>query len=62
LITDGEAPLIWSARVWFDDGRPDRLLLGHTGFLEHFTATFEGRGHRVSLQPNGTFPEPILRF
>lgn len=50
LITDGETPLIWSARVWFHDGRPDRVLLGHLGFLEHFTATFDGRGHRVSLQ------------
>jgi hypothetical protein len=62
LITDGQTPLIWSARALFHDGRPDRLLLGHAGFLEHFTVGFDGRRHCVSLQPNGTFPEPILRF
>jgi hypothetical protein len=62
LISDGMTPLIWSARVWFHEGSQDKLLLGHLGFLEHFTAIFDGRNHRVILEPNGPFPKPILRF
>jgi hypothetical protein len=44
----------WPARVGFHDGWA--VLLGHKGFMEHFTATFNGRQRRVTLQPNGTFP------
>jgi hypothetical protein len=52
------AVLRWSARVAFHAG--GRALLGHAGFLEHFTATFNGRRRHVTLTPNGTAPPPTM--
>jgi hypothetical protein len=57
-ISDGPTTWRWSARVGFHDSPPQAYVLGHNGFLEHFTATFEGLNRRVSLVPNGTFPPP----
>ncbi|HEU5118115.1 MAG TPA: hypothetical protein VFT74_15955 [Isosphaeraceae bacterium] len=48
----------WSARVGFVVGR-DRALWGHAGFLDHFTARFDGLEKVVDLRSNGTFPPPI---
>jgi hypothetical protein len=48
----------WSARVAFHAGA--RSILGHAGFLDHFTATFNGRRRHVTLTPNGTAPAPTM--
>ncbi len=57
-ISDGPITRRWSARVGFHDGPKHAYVLGHNGFLEHFTSTFDGLNRRVSLLPNGTFPPP----
>jgi hypothetical protein len=41
----------WSARVGFHAG--PRIVLGHCGFLEFFTASFNGRNRHLTLTPNG---------
>ncbi len=46
----------WSARVGFHAGF--RIVLGHVGFLEYFTATFNGRSRQLTLTPNGSAPAP----
>lgn len=33
-----------------------RAIWGHAGFLNHFTATFDGRRKSVRLDPSDTFP------
>ncbi len=31
-------------------------ILGHEGFLDYFTATFDGENCVVALEPNGSIP------
>ena len=55
LVTPGDGPR-WAARAGFyRDARP---ILGHEGFLDHFTAKFNGRAKTLTLTPNGTAPLP----
>jgi predicted aspartyl protease len=51
----GFRALRWPATVAFLDsgGNP---ILGHVGFLQYFTASFNGRRGHVTLTPNHTFP------
>ncbi len=44
----------WSARVGLHGGF--NTILGHAGFLEYFTATFNGQRRHLTLTPNGTAP------
>ena len=48
----------WSARVGFHAGF--RAVLGHKGFLEYFTASFNGRSRQLTLTPNGTAPASTI--
>jgi Aspartyl protease len=48
----------WSARVGFHASF--RVVLGHIGFLEYFTASFNGRTRQLTLTPNGTAPAPTI--
>jgi hypothetical protein len=48
----------WSARVGFHAGF--NTTLGHVGFFDHFTATFNGRSRHITLTPNGTAPAPTM--
>jgi len=34
-------------------------ILGHAGFLDHFTAKFNGRAKTLTLTPNGATPEAV---
>jgi hypothetical protein len=45
----------WPATVAFLDGAGGAIL-GHTGFLEYFTATFNGQQRHVALTPNSALP------
>jgi len=53
VLTPGGGPR-WSARVGFYLG--SKPILGHAGFLDHFTARFNGRAKTLTLTPNGTAP------
>jgi hypothetical protein len=46
----------WSARVGFHAGH--KIVFGHNGFLEYFTASFNGRTRHLTLTPNGNAPSP----
>jgi len=46
----------WSAKVVFYPG--SKAILGYFGFLEYFTATFNGRRRHLTLTPNGTATSP----
>jgi hypothetical protein len=48
----------WSARVGFHASF--RTVFGHVGFLDYFTATFNGRRRYVTLTPNATAPAPTM--
>jgi hypothetical protein len=57
-IGDGKNRHCWSTRVGFTPWR-NNAIWGHAGFLQFFTATFNGRKRSVSLQSNDTFTPPI---
>jgi hypothetical protein len=49
----------WTQLVQFFDFSTDDeevAILGHSGFLEYFTATFDGESAWLELTPNNTFP------
>lgn len=49
----------WSAKVGFTPGRTIAIW-GRAGFLDYFTATFNGLRRSVTLRPNGTAPAPLF--
>jgi hypothetical protein len=58
-LTQDENSLRWRARVQFfgsPDIEPETLIVGHQGFLDHFTAIFDGEQLTLDLQPNGDIP------
>jgi hypothetical protein len=50
----------WSARVGFASRVDNLALLGHSGFLDYFSVTFDGLRKCSTLRPNGTFPAPAF--
>jgi hypothetical protein len=56
-ISQGQASVKWSARVGFSSHNAP--LFGLKGFLQFFTATFNGRRHYLDLLPNGTALPPV---
>jgi hypothetical protein len=59
-LRSGRARYRWSARVGFVPRADNLALLGHAGFLDHFSVTFDGSRKRVTLKPNGSFPAPVF--
>lgn len=55
-VTDGVEVREWPARVGFTAAPLKRALLGYAGFLQFFTATFDGERERVELAANGLYP------
>lgn len=53
-LTKGRKSYRWSARVGSTPRTDNLALLGHMGFLEHFTTTFNGQFQHVTLRFNGT--------
>lgn len=58
LRVDGEV-CRWISPVWFSESDDFPALLGRKGFLEYFTATFDGQNHVLTLEPNNTFPGKV---
>jgi hypothetical protein len=59
-LRSGPSSYQWSARVGSAPRADNLALLGHAGFLDHFSVTFDGLRKRVTLKPNGTFPAPVF--
>jgi len=59
IVTPRSARYRWSAEVGFYPGR--KVILGRRGFLDHFTASFNGRGLYLDLRPNGTAPPASIQ-
>lgn len=55
-LTDGKEQREWPARVGFTAAPLKRGLLGYAGFLQFFTAAFDGQRERVELAANGLYP------
>jgi Aspartyl protease len=55
-IQSGRTVYSWTARVGFSPRADNLALLGHAGFLDYFTAIFNGSSRQVTLRPNGTAP------
>lgn len=59
LELEREGELIrWHELVWFHDFplSNDAVILGHAGFLDYFTAEFDGKLGVLSLTPNDDLP------
>ena len=49
----------WNTPVCFFEfptANEETVILGHAGFLDYFTATFDGKLGIVTLIPNDDFP------
>jgi Predicted aspartyl protease len=61
VINDGRR-LAWRTVVWFYDA-PDTdkesVVFGHAGFLDYFTATFDGLNAILTLEPNAELPAVV---
>ena len=55
-ISDGIEAYEWPATVGFVAGKLQYSLLGQAGFLQFFSAEFDGEGHVVPLTPKPCFP------
>ena len=58
-LGDGTDEVAWPARMLvFDVDSPsdEIIILGHTGFLEHFRATFDGQAGTLDLEPLPSMP------
>jgi hypothetical protein len=55
-IADNHERREWRAWVGFSAAAIRYPMLGYTGFLEYFTATFHGDRQEVELTVNGTYP------
>jgi hypothetical protein len=58
-ISDDKSALRWIGRVYFSDFGGDReetLIVGHEGFLDFFTASFDGEQTTLTLHPNKELP------
>jgi hypothetical protein len=55
-ITDGTETFVWQATVGFVAARLHYALLGQAGFLQFFSADFDGEIHTVILTPKPSFP------
>jgi predicted aspartyl protease len=58
-VSQHETAIRWPARLYFADFPDDTekaVILGHEGFLDYFTATFDGEECVVTLEPNGGIP------
>ncbi|HEY7315101.1 MAG TPA: hypothetical protein VH643_37490 [Gemmataceae bacterium] len=55
-ITDGKEQREWPAWVSFTPAKLQLPLLGFAGFLQFFTATFQGDYEQVELAVNNLYP------
>ncbi len=58
-ISDEPTSLRWHARVQFfdfPDAEPEMLVVGHQGFLDFFTAVFDGAQMTLDLDSNEDMP------
>lgn len=46
----------WEAWAGFTAARMRQPLLGFAGFLQYFTATFDGEGEKLELAVNRLYP------
>jgi hypothetical protein len=55
-LTDGREYREWPARIAFTSARLHLPLFGFAGFLQFFTATFQGDSEQVELTVNSKYP------
>jgi hypothetical protein len=58
-MSTNEQALRWQARVQFFDSADadsETLIVGHEGFLDFFTAIFDGEQTTLTLDPNNDLP------
>lgn len=58
-LQSGDEVIRWKADLYFHDFPPGEVevaILGHAGFLNYFTATFDGLDGILTLLPNEELP------
>src|SRR3989344_3423161 len=59
-LRQGQDYYHWTTAIGFASvtgSMHEGALLGHEGFLEYFTATFDGKKRELSLKPNSRLPK-----
>jgi hypothetical protein len=62
-LTDDQVTLRWFARAQFFDfehPQQETLVVGHQGFLDFFTAVFDGQQVELDLAPNDDMPAKAI--
>lgn len=59
-ISDGVEIFEWPATVAFVAAKLHYSLLGQAGFLQYFSADFDGESHVVTLTPKPSFPGRVI--
>jgi hypothetical protein len=58
-LSENNTSARWQARVYFYEftrAEAETLVIGHDGFLDFFTAIFDGEHMTLDLEPNGEMP------
>jgi hypothetical protein len=58
-LSDDDTEIRWRARLYFanfPDDTEKTVILGHEGFLDYFSATFDGKDCVLLLEPNDGIP------
>jgi hypothetical protein len=59
-ISDNGESVSWPATIFFYDspldGEEEMIVLGHSGFLNYFTAILDGKSGILTLVPNDEIP------
>lgn len=56
-IDDASSRVSFRTEIGFHTADDESLaILGHAGFLEYFTATFDGAAVELTLRPNANLP------
>jgi hypothetical protein len=59
-LESDDASVRWQTTInfyEFESPELEAVILGHTGFLEYFTATFDGQKCTLTLVPNNDMPQ-----
>ena len=61
-LESGGEVIQWTTEVCYHDfanAEDETVILGHAGFLDYFTATFDGKQGTLTLVPNDDLPPAI---
>lgn len=61
-LSDEDEQIEFSSSIWFSDDNDSPAILGHSGFLEFFSITFDGLHREVVIIPHEKFSGTIKKL